>query len=75
MNAIALKGIFISVYPADQIFLFCHESTTLPDNFSDCSAETDRKRLEKPFYSKTPLLKTDANRFSGTDRLNKIRML
>jgi len=27
----------------------------LPDNFSDRSAETDKKRLAKPFYSKTIL--------------------
>jgi hypothetical protein len=29
--------------------------TTLPDNFSDTCAETDIKRLAKPFYSKTIL--------------------
>jgi len=29
--------------------------TTLPDNFSDRSAETDSKRPAKPFYSKTVL--------------------
>jgi len=51
------------------------QMTTQPDNFANCSAETDRKRLAKPFYRKTPLLKTDANRFSGTDCLNKIRIL
>jgi len=28
---------------------------TLPDNFSDRSAETDTKRLAKPFYCKTIL--------------------
>jgi len=52
-------------YAFEFIFLI-----TLPDNFSDTSAETDTKRLAKPFYSKTPRLKTDVNRF-----LNKIRML
>jgi len=47
-----------------------NKSVTVPDNFSDTSAETDAKRLAKPFYNKTPLLKTDANRFS-----DKIRRL
>jgi len=45
-------------------------TSALPDNFSDTSAETDTKRLAKPFYCKTPGLKIDANRFS-----DKIRML
>jgi len=33
-------------------YVFYH---TLPDNFSDRSAETDTKRLAKPFYCKTIL--------------------
>jgi len=41
---------------------------TLPDNFLNRSAETDSKRLAKPFYSKTPLLKTDADRFRCRNR-------
>jgi len=48
---------------------------TLPDNFLNRSAETDSKRLAKPFYSKTPLLKTDANRFRGIYVIKKISVL
>jgi len=42
---------------------FLMAGVTLPDNFSNSSGETDTKRLAKPFYCKTPGLKTDANRF------------
>jgi hypothetical protein len=42
---------------------FVLKNAILSDNFSDRSAETEKKRLAKPFYSKTPRLKTDADRF------------
>jgi len=45
--------------------------SALPENFSNCFAETDTKRLAKPFYSKTPLLKTDANRFGTAGQFFK----